>query len=149
MYQTMRQIVLRPGRQGQPGATRRCGQTRSRRRGGRICVMAYDEALAERIRPLLEGRGDLTERKMFGGIAWMLQGNMACGVMGEDICVRMAPEDVEGALAESGTRPFQMMAGRPPAKGMVMVDGGAVSDDGALARWVNAGAEYALSLPPK
>jgi TfoX/Sxy family transcriptional regulator of competence genes len=110
--------------------------------------MAYDEALAERIRPLVEARGEVTERKMFGGIAWMLRGNMACGVLGEDLCVRMTPEDVEQALAGSNTRRFEMMAGRP-AKGMVVVDGTAVAEDDALARWVTAGADYALSLPPK
>jgi len=110
--------------------------------------MAYDEALAERIRPLVAARGDATERKMFGGITWMLQGNMACGVMGEDVCVRMAPEDAERALEQPETRPFEMMAGRP-AKGMVVVDGAAVAEDDALARWVDAGADHALSLPPK
>jgi TfoX/Sxy family transcriptional regulator of competence genes len=110
--------------------------------------MAYDEALAERIRPLVDARGAVTERKMFGGIAWMLQGNMACGVLGDDLCVRMAPEDAERALGEPDTRPFEMVQGRP-AKGMVVVDGAAVGEDDALARCVNAGADYALSLPPK
>jgi TfoX/Sxy family transcriptional regulator of competence genes len=110
--------------------------------------MAYDETLAERIRPLVGARGDVTERKMFGGIAWMLEGNMACGVMGDDVCVRMAPEDAEQALQQAETRPFEMMQGRP-AKGMVVIDGAAVAEDDALARWVNAGADHALSLPPK
>jgi TfoX/Sxy family transcriptional regulator of competence genes len=110
--------------------------------------MAYDEALAERIRTHVAARGDVTERKMFGGVAWMLQGNMACGVLGEDIAVRMAPEDAEQALTEPDIRPFEMRAGRP-AKNMVIVDGAALAEDEALARWVNAGADYALSLPPK
>jgi TfoX/Sxy family transcriptional regulator of competence genes len=110
--------------------------------------MAYDEALAERIRPLVEARGAVTERKMFGGITWMLRGNMACGVMGHDLCVRLTPDDAEQALSGADTRPFEMMAGRP-AKGMVVVDGAAVAAEDALARWVNAGADYALSLPPK
>src|ERR687888_60783 len=73
--------------------------------------MAYDEALAERIRPLVEARGDVTERKMFGGVAWMLQGNMACGVIGDDLCVRMTPEDADRALA--GTHPASPPAGTP------------------------------------
>jgi TfoX/Sxy family transcriptional regulator of competence genes len=110
--------------------------------------MAYDEALAQRIRPLVDARGDVTERKMFGGITWMLQGNMACGVMGDDLCVRLAPEDAERALGRAETRQFEMMKGRP-AKGMVVVDGAAVAEDDALARWVGAGADHALSLPPK
>ena len=110
--------------------------------------MAYDEALAERIRPLVAARGEVTERKMFGGIAWMLQGNMACGVLGDDLCVRLTPEEADAALSGRDTRRFEMMAGRP-AKGMVVVDSAAVAAEGALARWVNAGADYALSLPPK
>jgi hypothetical protein len=109
--------------------------------------MAYDEALAERIRPILGARGDATERQMFGGITWMLQGNMACGVLGEDIAVRLLPEAADRALEEPGTRRFDM-TGRP-ARGFIVVEGAAVSDDAALERWVNAGADYALSLPPK
>ena len=109
--------------------------------------MAYDEALADRIRPIIGARGDPTERKMFGGITWMLQGNMACGVLGDDIAVRLEPEDADRALAEPGTRRFDM-TGRP-ARGFIVVAGETVRDDEALTRWVNAGADYALSLPPK
>ena len=109
--------------------------------------MAYDEALADRIRPIVEARGAATERKMFGGTAWMLHGNMACGVLGDDIAVRLLPEDADRALEEPGTRRFDM-TGRP-ARGFIVVSGDVVGDDTALARWVNAGADYALSLPPK
>jgi TfoX/Sxy family transcriptional regulator of competence genes len=109
--------------------------------------MAYDEALADRIRPIIGARGEVAERRMFGGVTWMLQGNMACGVLGGDIAVRLLPEDADRALEESGTRRFDM-TGRP-ARGFIVVSGEAVDDDKALARWVNAGAEYALSLPPK
>jgi TfoX/Sxy family transcriptional regulator of competence genes len=109
--------------------------------------MAYDETLAERIRPIIAVRGEATERKMFGGITWMLQGNMACGVLDGDIAVRLLPEDADRALEEPGTRRFDM-TGRP-ARGFIVVEGHAVADDVALARWVNAGADYALSLPPK
>jgi len=109
--------------------------------------MAYDEVLADRIRPIIGARGETTERKMFGGITWMLEGNMACGVLGDDVCVRLQPEDGDRALEEPGTRPFDM-TGRP-ARGFIVVAGDSVRDDDALARWVNAGADYALSLPPK
>jgi TfoX/Sxy family transcriptional regulator of competence genes len=109
--------------------------------------MAYDEALAERIRPIIGARGEVAERKMFGGLTWMLQGNMACGVLGDDIAVRLLPEDADRALEEPGTRRFDM-TGRP-ARGFIVVSGEAVGDDAALARWVNAGADYALSLPAK
>ena len=109
--------------------------------------MAYDEALAERIRAIITTRSDVTERKMFGGIAWMLGGNMACGVLGEDVLVRLAHDDADRALAEPNTRVFDM-TGRP-ARGMVVVDGGSVTADADLARWIDAGADHAASLPPK
>jgi TfoX N-terminal domain len=109
--------------------------------------MAYDEALADRVRAIIGARGDVTERKMFGGVAWMLRGNMACGVLGDDIAVRLSPEDADRALEEPDTRRFDM-TGRP-ARGFIVVAGPAVASDGALARWVDAGAEHALSLPPK
>ena len=60
--------------------------------------MAYDEALAARVRDLLVPRSDLTEREMFGGIAFMLAGNMAVGMIGDDLMVRLGPEDAERAL---------------------------------------------------
>ena len=109
--------------------------------------MAYDEALAERIRTIIAARSDVTERKMFGGIAWMVGGNMACGVLGEDVLVRLAYDDADRALAEPNTRVFDM-TGRP-ARGMVVVDGGSVAADADLARWIDAGADHAASLPPK
>ena len=109
--------------------------------------MAYDEALAERIRPLVEARGDVAERKMFGGVTWMLQGNMACGVLGEDVLVRLAHDDADRALAEPNTRVFDM-TGRP-ARGMVVVSGASVTGDADLAKWIDAGADHAASLPPK
>jgi TfoX/Sxy family transcriptional regulator of competence genes len=109
--------------------------------------MAYDEALADRIRPIVGARGDAVERKMFGGVTWMLGGNMACGVLGDDIAVRLLPEDADRALEEPGTRRFDM-TGRP-ARGFIVVAGETLQEDDALARWVNAGADYALSLPPK
>jgi TfoX/Sxy family transcriptional regulator of competence genes len=109
--------------------------------------MAYDEALAERIRSIVGARGGITERRMFGGIAWMLRGNMACAVLGEDVAVRLSIEDAERALAEPHTRPFDM-TGRP-ARAFVVVAGPAVATEDDLARWVDAGADHASSLPPK
>jgi TfoX/Sxy family transcriptional regulator of competence genes len=110
--------------------------------------MAYDEALAERARAIIAPRDGLTERKMFGGIAWMIGGNLACGVMGDDLCVKLAEEDAQEALEGPGTRPFQM-TGRPPAKSFLLVSGTALADEAELARWVDAGADHAASLPPK
>jgi TfoX/Sxy family transcriptional regulator of competence genes len=109
--------------------------------------MAYDEALAERIKSIIGAREALTERKMFGGIAWMVGGNMACGVMGDEMCVKLSEEDAQHALNEAGTRPFEMR-GRQ-AKAFVIVSGERVADDAELARWVDAGADHAASLPAK
>jgi TfoX/Sxy family transcriptional regulator of competence genes len=82
--------------------------------------MAYDEALAQRVRDLLAPREELTEREMFGGIAFMLAGNMACGVIGGDLLVRLGKEDAERALGEPHVRPMDF-TGRP-MKTTVYVD---------------------------
>jgi TfoX/Sxy family transcriptional regulator of competence genes len=109
--------------------------------------VAYDEALAERVRDLLTLRGDLTERKMFGGIAWMISGNMACGVLGDELIVRLEPEEAAAALEEENTREFDF-TGRP-AKGMVVVEAPGIAEPADLAGWVEAGVGFASSLPPK
>jgi TfoX/Sxy family transcriptional regulator of competence genes len=109
--------------------------------------LAYDEELAERVRDLLSARSDLSERKMFGGIAFMVAGNMACGVLGEDLIVRLGDEEAEKALGEDGVRPFDF-TGRP-MKTTVYVSPERTSDDVGLADWVETGADHAASLPPK
>ena len=109
--------------------------------------MAYDEALADRIRDLLAARAEVSERKMFGGIAWMVAGNMACGVLGDELIVRLAPEEADKALAEPHTREFDF-TGRP-MRNIVMVGPEAIATDEELAGWVDAGADFAASLPPK
>jgi TfoX/Sxy family transcriptional regulator of competence genes len=110
--------------------------------------MAYDERLADRVRDVLAVRPDLTERKMFGGIAFMLGGNMAAGVRGEELIVRLSHEEVERVLLEDGVRPFEM-SGTRTAKGFVLVAPDAIVSDADLAGWVDAGADYAQSLRPK
>ena len=109
--------------------------------------MAYDEALAERVRDLLTLRGDVTERKMFGGIAWMVSGNMACGILGEDLIVRLGAEDGEQAIVEEHVRPFDFTG--KPMKGAVFVEPAATAEPADLAGWVEAGVGFASSLPPK
>jgi TfoX/Sxy family transcriptional regulator of competence genes len=109
--------------------------------------MAYDEQLADRVREALSPRADLTERKMFGGIAFMVGGNMAVGVINDDLMVRLDPADAERALKEPHTRPMDF-TGRP-MKGMVFVDSTGTESDENLAGWVEAGADFAASLPPK
>jgi hypothetical protein len=109
--------------------------------------VAYDEALADRMRDLLSVREGFSERKMFGGIGFMLNGNMACGVSGDELMVRLDAQEGEKALAEDHVRAFDM-TGRP-MKGWVLVGPEATVSDEGLAGWVDAGAGFAASLPPK
>ena len=109
--------------------------------------MAYDEQLADRVRAVIPAHGALSERKMFGGVGFMLAGNMAVGVIGEDLIVRLDPEDAAKAMAEPGVREFDF-TGRP-MKGWVYVAPEATDEDAALEGWVEAGAGFAASLPAK
>lgn len=110
--------------------------------------MAYDEALADRVRDIVGVRPGVTERKMFGALAWMVGGNMACGVRHDELLVRLGREGAERALAEPHVRQFASADGRSMT-GFVVVAPEGVADDGALAGWVDAGAEHAATLPPK
>jgi TfoX/Sxy family transcriptional regulator of competence genes len=110
--------------------------------------MAYDEKLAGRIRTLLGDRPDLTEKKMFGGLAFLTGGNMAIAASGQGgILVRVDPGESAELVA---TTPAELMEmrGRSMA-GWLRVDAGDVADDAALAEWVELGTGYAASLPPK
>jgi TfoX/Sxy family transcriptional regulator of competence genes len=109
--------------------------------------MTYDEGLAERVRQLLARQDDVTERKMFGGIGFMVAGNMCVGVMNDDLIARLGPEEAEKALAEPHVRPFDF-TGRP-SKGFVCVDGEGTATDDALGSWVDAALAFAASLPAK
>ena len=111
--------------------------------------MAYDEKLADRVRELIAARPEVTERKMFGGLGWMVSGNMACGVMSTGgLLVRMDPDEVPAALREPHVHEFGR-EGAKPMKGFVIVDAESVEDDDALERWIDEGAARAASLPPK
>lgn len=109
--------------------------------------MAFDEGLATRVREALGGRPDLTEKKMFGGLAFLLNGNMACGVQGESLIVRLPAEETDAALAEPGARVFDM-TGRP-MKGWLLVEPEGHASDEELRTWVGRGVAYAETLPPK
>lgn len=109
--------------------------------------MPFDEPLADRIRRRLGERKGLIEKKMFGGIAFLLDGNMCCGVHKGDMIVRMDPARTEDALARPHTRIFDL-TGRP-MKGWIVVDGKGLESPDALARWIDTATEYAGALPPK
>ena len=108
--------------------------------------MAYNEELADRVRGSLSGRKDLAEKKMFGGLSFMVAGSMACGVIKDDLVVRVGPDSHEDALAQPHARPMDF-TGRP-MKGMVYVGPEGCRTDEALARWVRRGADFAASLVP-
>ena len=109
--------------------------------------MAFDEALAERVRATVAGVDGVVEKRMFGGLAFVVKGNMAVGVHGENLIVRLAPEQTEEALAEPGVRVFDM-TGRP-MKGWVLVGPEATASEDVLGAWVTRGLDFAESLPPK
>lgn len=110
--------------------------------------MPYDEDLAERIRGCL-GSIDATEKKMFGGLAFLVGGNMSVAVSGQGgLLVRHDPADTDALLAEPGAYEFDM-GGRGPVKGWLRVEESVLGDDETLAAWVNRGVTYAASLPPK
>jgi hypothetical protein len=109
--------------------------------------MAFDEKLAERIRKRLVKREGLTEKKMFGGLAFLLNGNMCCGVHKEDMIVRLDPGQTEKALSERHARAFDL-TGRP-MKGWLLVAGDGLTTDAALGKWIDVATSYARSLPAK
>ncbi|HKS78005.1 MAG TPA: TfoX/Sxy family protein [Gaiellaceae bacterium] len=110
--------------------------------------MAYDEELAERIRALLGNRAGLTEKKMFGGLGFMIGGNMAIAASGQGgILVRVDPGESDDLVATTPAEPMEMR-GRQMA-GWLRVGAAEIADDAALGEWVERGATYAGSLPPK
>jgi hypothetical protein len=109
--------------------------------------VAYDEGLAERLREALTDHGDLEEKKMFGGLAFMLNGNLACGVIGDEMIVRVGPDGYDAAIAKPNTRVFDFSG--KPMKGWIVVAPEGVEADEALAAWAQQGLVFAASLPPK
>ena len=109
--------------------------------------MAYDETLAERVRELLAAVDELDERKMFGGISFMLGGNYCCGVLNDDLVVRLGAGAHDQALSEPHVRDMDF-TGRPML-GWVYVAPDGTTADGSLAAWVKRGVAYARSLPPR
>ena len=110
--------------------------------------MAYDEELAQRIRELVGSGADVTEKKMFGGLAFLVGGNMAIGASGEGgILVRVDPDQTDELVGATSARPMEMR-GRA-MQGWLRVDSDDVRSDDELRRWVERGVAYARSLPAK
>jgi hypothetical protein len=109
--------------------------------------MAYDEKLAERMRKQLARRAGVVEKHMFGGVAFLLNGNMCCGVHKQALIVRLAPADTDAALRKPHTQIFDL-TGRP-MKGWVLVAADGVKTVSGLKKWMEQGVAYAESLPAK
>lgn len=109
--------------------------------------MPYDENLAERIRLVLKRRRGISEKKMFGGLAFLVRGNMVCGVVESDLMVRVGPTAYEESLARPHVREMDF-TGRP-LKGMVYVNGKGVRNVEQLQFWIDRGLQFARSLPAK
>ena len=110
--------------------------------------MAYDEELADRLRALVGRGSDVTEQKMFGGLAFLVGGNMAVAASGQGgVLVRVDPAQSEELVATTSARPMEMRGRR--MHGWLRVDAEAVGTEPELAKWVELGTAYARSLPPK
>jgi hypothetical protein len=109
--------------------------------------MGYDKHLADRVRALLEGEPGFGEKKMFGGVGFLLGGNMACGILNDDLIVRVGPENHQAALKMPSARPFDITG--KPMRGWVMVSAEGHKKKQDLAAWVARGASFALTLPSK
>ncbi len=109
--------------------------------------MAYDLNLAQRIRDLLSGQSGLAEKNMFGGISFLIRGNMACGVIGDELVVRVGQEGYETALETPHARPFDF--GGRTSKGWVFVEPTGFEADADLQEWIQRGVDFASTLPAK
>jgi hypothetical protein len=109
--------------------------------------MAYDETVAQRVRKALQNRSNVSEKKMFGGVAFILSGNMCCGVLGDSLMARVGPDQYEHALRQSHAKEMDF-TGRS-MKGFVYVSPEGFQSDADLKRWLNLCIDFAASLPAK
>lgn len=109
--------------------------------------MAYDQELADRVLEAVAERAGISTRKMFGGFAVMLQGNMLAGVMGDDLMVRAGPDAHDRLLPEPDARVMEFT--RRPTRGMLIVSGASVGDQARLEQWIGWAEEFVGGLPPK
>ncbi len=109
--------------------------------------MAYDEGLAQRIREQLQERTDVEEKKMFGGLCFMVSNHMCCGIMNDTLLARVGPERYDDSLTKSHVS--QMDFTGKPMEGFVVVEAQGLSSEGELADWINTCLNFVKSLPPK
>jgi TfoX/Sxy family transcriptional regulator of competence genes len=116
-------------------------------RDGWEVSMAFDEAVARRVRKALAGSPDVVEKNMFGGIAFMLRGNMCCGVIGDRLMLRVGPAGYETALSRPHAKAMDFTG--KPMKGLVYVEPAGFETPRDLKAWIERAKEFALSLPAK
>lgn len=109
--------------------------------------MPFDQGLAERIREQLQDRNDVEERKMFGGLCFMVSNHMCCGIVGDTLMGRVGPDNYEACLAEKYTSEMDFTG--KSMKGMVYVSPEGIAEDYDLQRWVGICTSFVDSLPPK
>lgn len=109
--------------------------------------MPIDDTLEARVRAALTGTTGLAEKRMFGGLCFLVNGHMCAGLVGSTLMVRVGPEGYAEALRQPGVRPMDF-TGRPMT-GMVFVDPPAIATDAMLSAWVTRGARFASTLPAK
>jgi TfoX/Sxy family transcriptional regulator of competence genes len=109
--------------------------------------MAYDDGVAQRVREALIDQSDVVEKKMFGGLAFMVRGHMCCGVVGGELMLRIGPEGYDSALSQPHAR--QMDFTGKPMKGFVYVAPTGFEDDGDLQSWVDRALSFVTTLPAK
>jgi TfoX/Sxy family transcriptional regulator of competence genes len=109
--------------------------------------MAYDLGLADRIRSIVERRGTFVERKMFGGVAFMVNGHMCCGVVKNDLVLRLSEEQAAASLRQPHARPMDFSG--KPMKSMIYVSPLGMDSDEALETWVDSALSYVRSVPAK
>jgi TfoX/Sxy family transcriptional regulator of competence genes len=109
--------------------------------------VAYDEGLAQRVREVLANQRDVAERKMFGGLAFLVRGNMCCGVVGEQLMVRVGPAAYDEVLSQPHASEMNF-TGRP-MKGFVYVEPEGLDSDASLQAWVARATDFVRGLPPK
>jgi len=109
--------------------------------------MAYSDELVERLRRVLQGRTDVVEKKMFGGLTFMVQGHMCCGVAGKDLMVRVGPDQYQDSVLSPHARPMDI-TGRA-MKGFVFVEPAGLISDNDLKDWVDRGVKFVSTLPPR
>lgn len=143
--------ILPDSRDGTSDGNRRPYNVPAERNGSNIAtegiIMAYDETLCERIRGRLYSAQGISEKKMFGGVGFLVDGNMACGVNGDRLIVRLGPEEYQEAILRPFVRTFDMTG--KPMKGWITVTADGYESESDLDRWIEQGVQFARSLPAK